>query len=84
MRFDPFIVTVKQWSIVSQIDLVTAFDAIYVHPDDQTQPTFKMTPSRVQTFHSFKVEWLGNPLLQVFVSVFGPDRAQRSIAFLSF
>ena len=31
-----------------------------------------------------KVEWLGNPLLYVFVSFFGSDRAQRSIAFLSF
>ena len=30
------------------------------------------------------VEWLGDPLLYVFVSFFGPDRAQRSIAFLSF
>ena len=30
-----------------------------------------------------KVEWLGNPLLYVFVSFFGPDRAERSIAFLS-
>ena len=28
------------------------------------------------------VEWLGDPY--VFVSFFGPDRAQRSIAFLSF
>ena len=31
-----------------------------------------------------KVEWLGNPLLYGFVSFFGSDRAQRSIAFLSF
>ena len=31
-----------------------------------------------------KVELLGNPLLYVFVSFFGPDRAQRSIASLSF
>ena len=31
-----------------------------------------------------KVEWLGDPLLYVFVSFFGPDRTQRSIAFLSF
>ena len=34
---------------------------------------------------SFKAElildWLGNPLLLVFVSFFGPDRAQRSVAF---
>ena len=31
-----------------------------------------------------KVEWLGNPLsLYVFVSFFGPGRAERSIAFLS-
>ena len=30
------------------------------------------------------MEWLGNPLLYVFVSFFGPDRAQRSITFLSF
>ena len=30
------------------------------------------------------VEWLGDPLLYVFVRFFGPDRAQRSIAFLSF
>ena len=26
---------------------------------------------------NFKVEWLGNPLLHVFVGFFGPDRAQR-------
>ena len=32
-----------------------------------------------------KVELLGNPLLYVFVSFFGPDRVQRSIiVFLSF
>ena len=30
-----------------------------------------------------KVELLGNPLLYVFVSFFGPDRAERSIAFQS-
>ena len=29
------------------------------------------------------MEWLGNPLLYVFVSFFGPDRAERSIAFRS-
>ena len=31
-----------------------------------------------------KVEWLGNPLLYVVVCFLGPERAQRSIAFLSF
>ena len=31
-----------------------------------------------------KVEWLGDPLLYVFVSFFRPDRTQRSTAFLSF
>ena len=29
-------------------------------------------------------DWLGDPLLYVFVSFFGPDRTQRSVAFLSF
>ena len=24
----------------------------YVHPDDQSQPTFEMTPAWVQTFHN--------------------------------
>ena len=26
----------------------------YVHPDDQTQPTFEMTPGTVQTFHNLE------------------------------
>ena len=28
----------------------------YVHPDDQTQPTFEMT--RVQTFHNYQLSLL--------------------------
>ena len=44
-----------------------------------------LPPSCLSTIIVIKVEWLGNPLLlAVFVSFFGPDRAQRSIAFLSF
>ena len=26
----------------------------YVHPDDQTHPTFEMTPGAVQTFHNLE------------------------------
>ena len=59
MRFDPSIVTVNQSSIVSQIvivmttaQVVETSDTVnnnspiqdYVHPDDQTQPTFEKTP----------------------------------------
>ena len=39
---------------------------------------------RVSIVNLLKVKWLGNPLLSVFVRFFGPERAQRSIAFLSF
>ena len=43
------------WCIMFNIRMVTVNNngpiQDYVHPDDQTQPTFEMTPGLVQTFH---------------------------------